>query len=61
MIEWALLGVVLGAIGSETLRAKRPDLVDKVQRAAKNVADSICSRESCQEQETDQEEDARRD
>ncbi len=37
----ALVGVVLGAAGSEFLRAKRPDLVEKVEDAAKRFVDSV--------------------
>ena len=46
MRGWALLGLVLGAAGSEILRKKKPDLVDKVENAAKRLVDSFCSPES---------------
>lgn len=36
----ALVGVVLGAAGTEFLRVKKPDLVEKVEDAAKRFVDS---------------------
>ncbi|HUV41886.1 MAG TPA: hypothetical protein VMW23_08885 [Sedimentisphaerales bacterium] len=38
----ALLGVVLGAVGSEFLRASRPELVEKIEKAAKQLVDRFC-------------------
>ncbi len=46
LIGLALLGVVLGAAGTEFLRAKKPELVEKVENAAKRFADSLCSSKS---------------
>ena len=46
VIGIALLGVALGAAGAEFLRAKRPDLVAKIEKAAKNVVDSMGSSKS---------------
>jgi hypothetical protein len=37
----ALVGVVLGAAGTEFLRVKKPDLVEKVEDAAKRFVDSV--------------------
>jgi hypothetical protein len=45
-----LLGVVLGAMGAEVLRAKVPHLVDKIEQAAKRLADSLCSSDSPDEE-----------
>ena len=38
----AFLGVVLGAAGTEFLRAKRPDIIEKIEDAAKRFVDSMC-------------------
>jgi hypothetical protein len=45
-IGLALLGVALGAAGTEFLRAKRPDIIEKIENAAKRFVDSICPSES---------------
>jgi hypothetical protein len=42
----AFLGVVLGAAGTEYLRAKRPDIIEKVEDAAKRFVDSVCPSKS---------------
>jgi hypothetical protein len=46
----AFVGIVLGAAGSEFLRAKRPDLVEKIEDAAKRFVDSVCPSESDNEE-----------
>ncbi len=46
LVGLALLGVVLGAAGTEFLRAKKPELVEKVENAARRFVDSLCSSES---------------
>jgi hypothetical protein len=43
LIGLAVLGVVLGAAGSEWLRANNPELIKKVRNAAKGFVDSFCS------------------
>jgi len=45
-IGLALLGVALGAAGTEFLRAKRPDIIEKIENAAKRFVDSVCPTES---------------
>ncbi|MHC4075930.1 MAG: hypothetical protein ACYSRR_08090 [Planctomycetota bacterium] len=45
-IGLALLGVALGAAGTEFLRAKRPDIIEKIEDAAKSFVDSVCPSES---------------
>ena len=45
-IGLALLGVVLGAAGTEFLRVKRPDIIEKIEKAAKHFVDSLCPSES---------------
>lgn len=40
-IGLALLGVALGAAGAELLRAKKPELVEKVEEAARHFVDSL--------------------
>jgi hypothetical protein len=42
----ALLGIVVGAAGSELIRLKRPDIIEKVEEAAKHFVDSVCSSKS---------------
>ncbi len=37
----AFLGVVLGAAGTEFLRVKRPDIIEKVEDAARRFVDSV--------------------
>ena len=49
-IGLALLGVALGAAGTEFLRAKRPDIIEKIENAARHFVDSICSSKSDDEQ-----------
>ncbi len=46
LVGLALLGVVLGAAGTEFLRAKKPELVEKVENAARRLVDSLCSSKS---------------
>lgn len=45
-IGLALLGIALGAAGTEFLRAKRPDIIEKVEDSAKRFVDSVCPSES---------------
>ena len=45
-IGLALLGVALGAAGTEFLRAKRPDVIERIENAAKRFVDSVCPSES---------------
>jgi len=42
LLGWAVLGIAVGAAGAEILRAKRPDMVEKLESSAKRFADSIC-------------------
>jgi hypothetical protein len=46
----ALLGVVLGAVGSEILRATRPDLVNRIEGSAKSFVGSSDAPESSEEE-----------
>lgn len=46
----ALLGVALGAAGSEVLRAKKPELVEKVEDAAKRLVDRFLPSETTTEE-----------
>ncbi len=45
-IGLALLGVAIGAAGTEFLRTKRPDLIEKIEGAAKQFVDSVCPSKS---------------
>ena len=42
----ALLGVALGAAGTEFLHVKRPDIIEKVEDAARRFVDSVCPSKS---------------
>ena len=46
LFGWAFLGVILGAAGSEFLRASKPELVEKVEKAAKQFVDRFCQPKS---------------
>ncbi len=45
-IGLALLGIALGAAGTEFLRTKRPDIIEKIENAAKRFVDSVCPSKS---------------
>jgi len=45
-IGLAFLGVILGAAGTELVRASKPELVEKVEDAARRFVDSLCSSKS---------------
>jgi len=46
LIGWAILGLIVGAAGSEVLRSKKPELVEKVENSAKRFAGTFCSSKS---------------
>ncbi len=46
LIGLAMLGVVLGAAGSEWLRSNNPELIEKIRNAAKGFVDTFCSPKS---------------
>jgi len=46
LVGLALLGVALGAAGTEFLRVKRPDIIEKIEDAARRFVDSVCPSES---------------
>lgn len=48
MLGWAFLGIVLGAAGTELLRKKKPQLLEKVEDAAKRFVDSLWSSKSAE-------------
>ena len=50
-IGLAFLGIVLGAAGTELLRASKPELIEKVENAARRFVDSLCSSKSDDEKE----------
>ncbi len=41
LLGLAFLGVVLGAAGTEFLRVKRPEIIEKVEDAARRFVDSV--------------------
>jgi len=43
LVGLMLLGIVLGAAGTEILRVKKPELVEKIEDAAKRFVDSVYS------------------
>ena len=46
VIGLVILGVVLGAAGMELLRAKNPELLEKIEGGAKRLMDSLGLAES---------------
>ena len=42
-IGLALLGIVFGAAGVEFLRARRPEIIKKIEERAKRLVDSLSS------------------
>ncbi len=58
LVGWALLGVALGAAGTEILRAGKPKLVEKVEDAARRFVDSFIPTEADDEKEEDEAQDA---
>jgi len=46
LVGLAFLGVILGAAGTEFLRVKRPDIIEKIEEAARRFVDSVCPSES---------------
>jgi len=50
LVGLAFLGVVLGAAGTEFLRVKRPDVIEKVEDAARRFVDSVCPSKSDDEE-----------
>jgi hypothetical protein len=61
LVGWALLGMALGAAGTEILRAGKPKLVEKVEDAAKRFVDSFVPSEAADENEEDEAQNARED
>ena len=51
LIGLAFLGVVVGAAGAEFLRAKKPEVIEKIECAARRFAESVCPSKSDDEQE----------
>jgi len=45
----ALLGVLIGAAGSEILRATRPDVVEKIEDSARRFVASFSTSKSSEE------------
>ncbi len=41
MIGWAVLGIAVGAVGSEVLRTCKRELVEKVEKAASRCVDAL--------------------
>ena len=54
LVGWALLGIALGAAGTELLRANKPKLVEKVEDAARRFVDSFLPSESADKQDEDE-------
>jgi len=50
VIGLAFLGVFLGAVGTEFLRAKKPELVEKIEDSARRFVDVIHSSEADEEE-----------
>jgi hypothetical protein len=41
LVGLVFLGIVAGAVGTEILRAKKPELIEKIDDAAKRFVDSV--------------------
>lgn len=54
LVGWAVLGIVLGAAGTEILRASKPKLVEKVEDVARRFVDSLCSSKSADQNAEDE-------
>jgi len=52
---WALLGILLGAAGTELLRASKPELVDKVEDAARRLVSSFSSSKPTDDEQKEKE------
>ncbi len=50
MLALGLIGIIIGAVGSEVLRAVKPELVEKVERSAKRFAEGFSLSESDEEE-----------
>lgn len=61
LLGWALLGIALGAAGTEILRSSKPKLVEKVEDAARRFVDSFLPSESADKQDEDEAKNARDD
>jgi len=46
LITFAIIGIVVGAAGSEALRAKAPKVIEKVEDAARRFAERLCPSKS---------------
>lgn len=46
LLGWAILGIIIGAAGTEFLRASKPELVEKVEGAAKRLTGCLSSSKS---------------
>ncbi len=55
MIGLALLGVVFGAAGAEFLRAKKPEVIKKIEERAKRLVDSLSSSKKGDDEEAEKE------
>jgi hypothetical protein len=55
LLGWAVFGIVVGMVGSEVLRAKKPNMIGKVEGAAKRFVDSMYSDGSGEKQTGDKE------
>ena len=50
-----LIGIIIGAAGSEILRAVKPEFVEKIESSAKHFAEGFSLSESDEEKSTDME------
>jgi len=49
MLALGLIGVIIGAAGSEILRAARPEFIEKIEDSAKRFAEGFSLSESDEE------------
>ena len=50
LLGWAIVGIIIGAAGTEFLRANKPELVEKVEGAAKRFAGCLSSSKSADDE-----------
>ena len=55
MLALGLIGIIVGAAGSEILRAAKPEFVKKIEDSAKHFAESFSASESDEENPDDME------
>lgn len=61
LLGWAVVGIVIGAAGTELLRAGKRGLVEKVENAATRFVDALCHPNPSNDEEGEEADDAAED